>query len=181
MRRSLTIATVLLIISAFVALVIVVHRANNPTASTSRSALAAPHVGDTVARAHLITVDRRTITTPGGVWGAIVFVDGLNCRPCLASARKLAAAARTTPKLQAVLVDVNASDGKGEVARVRAKTRWGDRPVVLDTPDNSVASRFDVETIGTVLVYRPDGTITDVLLDPSAAALNRALKPAAAP
>ena len=110
---------------------------------------------------------------------AIVFVDGLNCRPCLASATALGTVARTAPHLTAVMVDVNASDGKAEVAELLAKTRWGRRAIVLDTPANDVASRFDVETIGTVLVYRPDGTITDVLVDPSRATLRRSLQPAA--
>jgi hypothetical protein len=181
MRRSLTIATVALIIGAFVALVVVVQRANNPKASSSTTALTAPRVGETVREAKLITVDRHAVTVPGTTrWGAIAFVDGLNCRPCLASAKALAKIARTAPKLTAVLVDVNASDGKGEVAQLRARTGWGDRAIVLDTPANDVGSRFDVETIGTVLIYRPGGTITDVLVDPSAAALRRSLHAATA-
>jgi hypothetical protein len=180
MRRSLTIATVALIIGAFVALVVVVQRANNPKASSSTTALAAPEVGETVRDAKLITVDRAAVTVPGtDRWGAIVFVDGLNCRPCLASAKALGTIAKAAPKLTAVLVDVNASDGQAQVKELRATTGWGNRAIVLDTPANDVGSRFDVETIGTVLVYRPGGTITDVLVDPAPEALRRSLHAAA--
>jgi hypothetical protein len=180
MRRSLTIATVALIIGAFVALVVVVQRANHPTASSAPAPLSAPEVGAAVARVRLVTVDRSTVAIPSRRWGTIVFVDGLNCRPCLASARALSAIADRAPRLTTVLVDVNASDGRTQVGELRARTRWGAKAIVLDTAGNDVASRFHVETIGTVLVYRPDGTITDVLVDPAAATLRRSLAPASA-
>lgn len=181
MRRSLTIATVALIIGAFVALVVVVQRANHPSSSGSApAAIVAPHVGDAIAKVHLITVDRRSIAIPSPRWGTLVFVDGLNCRPCLSSAKALSRVADRAPKLTTVLVDVNASDGKPEVEKLRARTGWGDKAIVLDTAANDVASRFDVETIGTVLVYRPDGTITGVLVDPGTPALRKALAAATA-
>jgi hypothetical protein len=177
-RRLLTIATVVVIVAAFVGLVLAEHHANHPSASSEPAPLSAPRVGDRVPRLHLITVDRRSIAVPGTGWGAIAFVDGLNCRPCLRSATALRRAAQAAHAPVPVLVDANASDGRAEVAALRHATGWHSDPLVLDTPDNGVAAKFDVETIGTILIWRPGGTLADVLVTPSAATLARALRPA---
>jgi thiol-disulfide isomerase/thioredoxin len=122
----------------------------------------------------LRSVRGHTITLPARRPQVLAFLDASACGPCRRTARALDAVKRELgSRLAAVIIDVDATDGRDAVSAFRRATGTA-VPFVVDTRTNAIASRFGSTLVNGVVVARPGGRVVATLRAPSRAALRRA-------
>lgn len=122
--------------------------------------------------------DGRTVRVPGGRPGVVVLAMARGCGICVTSVRAaMTAVERSGPGVQLIVVMVDASTGRGDVAMFARSVGRPSARYVVDDRSNTIASMLGASGLGSTVVYDAGGRVVARPGD-SLAALSAALRQA---
>lgn len=123
-------------------------------------------------------IDGRTVRLPGGRPGVVVLAIARGCGICIRSVRAaMTAAGRGGADVQLIVVMLDASTGRGDVAAFARSVGPAQARYVVDDRSNTIASTLGASGLGSTVVYDAQGRVVARPAD-SVALLSAALRQA---
>jgi hypothetical protein len=180
-RRSLVIAAgVALVFVALAAVALLSGGGGAGPEPTARTAApSGSDAADAVSPIRLRSLDGMRIALPAGKPGALFFSVS-SCLSCVPSARALNELTQQLgPRVDALFISMDPADPPAALAARRDAIGDPSYPFAIDS-SGTLASRYRITALGTVLIYDAQGRIVERLIDPKRDQLEAAFREAGA-
>jgi cytochrome oxidase Cu insertion factor (SCO1/SenC/PrrC family) len=172
-RRRAILAGIVAI--AALALVLAAVSAQRTTNAASVSAGASEAADSYAAPVRLTSIDGKQVTLPAGRPGMVMLSSSL-CTTCFLTVRDMGKLkARLGGRVDAAFISVDPGDSATTLADRRDSIGDPPIPFAIDTT-GTLAERYQITTLGTVVVYDAAGRIVDRWIEPTLSDLEAAFR-----
>jgi hypothetical protein len=162
-----------------VAVLLSTGRSAGPESGAPATGASGSDVADAVSPVRLTSLEGARIALPAGKPGALFFSVS-SCLSCVASARALGELRqRLGSGVDAVFISMDPGDPPAALAARRASIGDPPYPFAIDA-SGTLASRYRITALGTVIIYDAHGRIVERLVEPTRGELAAAFQAAGA-
>lgn len=161
-----------IVLAALVALVVLAGGRSNPqrgpsaAATRGAAAPAASSGSGVVGPIRLASIDGKPVSLPAGGRPGALFFSVSSCLSCIPAAQALATIKQKFGKrLDAVFISLDPQDPAGQLRARRDSIGNPPYPFAIDTT-GSLVNQYQVQALGTTIIYDARGRIVDRLVEP---------------